>query len=119
MVMFYNNNYINAYMNRRRKVHQRLLEFSNVLKQNGYKVYAFRSQVEEGLINLIYVRKNNMQTYIWHAECYYCWRINGNNNSHPSCIKGGSDYNIFPFGLKEVEEGLVLSKPIQSFYVEI
>ena len=117
--MFYNNDYINAYTNRRKGVHQRLIEFASVLKQNGYKVYAFLSQVEQGVVNLIYVRKNNMQTYIWYAESYYCWRIDGNNNSHPSCIEGGSDYNTFPFGLKEVEKSLVLSKPIQSFYVEI
>lgn len=117
--MFYNNDYIDAYMNRRKEVHQRLIDFSTVLKQNGYKVYAFSSQAEQGFINLIYVRKNNMQTYIWYAESYYCWRIDGNNKSHPSCIEGGSDYNTFPFGLKEVEESLVFSKPMPSFYVEI
>ena len=117
--MFYNNDYISAYINRRSEVHQRLVDFASVLKQNGYKVFAFKSQIEEGCINLIYVRKNNMQTYIWYAETYYCWRIDGNNNSHPSCIEGGSDYNTFPFGLNEVEKSLVLSKPIQSFYVEI
>lgn len=117
--MFYNNDYIDAYMNRRKEVQQRLIDFSIELKQNGYKVYAFRSQVEQGFINLLYVRKNNMQTYIWYAECYYCWRIDGNNHSHPSCIEGGSDYKTFPFGLKEVEQSLVFSKPLQSFYVEI
>lgn len=117
--MFYNNDYINAYTNRRKEVHQRLIDFSTVLKQNGYKVYAFRSQSEQGSINLIHVRKNNMQTYIWYAESCYCWRIDGNNYSHPSYIEGGSDYKTFPFGLKEVEQSLVLAKPLQSFYVEI
>lgn len=117
--MKYRQNYMTAYIHRRKQVHQRLIEFASVLKQNGYKVFAFKIQIEEGCINLIYVRKNNMQTYIWYAETYYCWRLDGNNNSHPSCIEGGSDYNTFPFGLKEVEKGLVLAKPMFPIYVEI
>lgn len=106
-------------MNRRKEVQQRLIDFSNVLKQNGYKVYVFRGQVEEDSINLLYIRKNNMQTYIWYAECYCYWCMDGYNCSYPSYIKDGSDYKTFPFGLKEVEQSLVLSKPLQSFYVEI
>lgn len=117
--------YFEAYARRMKNNHQKLMEVSEQLKQNGCKVYSkpFIEGSSDGYRSYILVVKGDKKTYLGFAECPYRWFLDSECSSHKETRYKGFD---IPYTLEEIIHSMNtiqnknrLEEKINRLYVEL
>lgn len=112
--------YLSSYIRRRANNHEKLMILAEELKKQGFRVYStkFRNAEQDSYRNLLYITKDQKQTFLWFGEVPYCWRLDGNNNSKSSFKEGGSSYDI-PFSIQDIEASMIDIFETKWWYEEL